>query len=907
MLGRNVYMNFLYDSVSDFITSLYWSDDHGYLLLISAGLLLLNFIVALVRTNFTYEMKLLRTVTKLNRYFTREPYVNDENLIRFNKKMKKVPRTLRYTWQEFMLNRDKAPSEYMNTTTCIDQPSKASSYANTTSGVATFTIIIAMLSFLFSVVYYENFVDETILSLATYFFDFFLVPVLVAVLGFLFVIFMRARYTSVNSDLYYSFHEFERNINKACTTLPQFIDYEVLFTKKEIREGIPVLQEYLEKRALQEKIEQEEAQLSSLEYEQFDFEELGVENSLLLERALLESEKYFKVKTDLYTKQKSKETEMDTYQKGFDEVTKDYERKAQVLRETLQQLTEQINNTTIKIEANYMKKRYNEEQQRLQQLEKEYELSTNRFQKQQAELQQEIDSYKEEIARRKENMEEAMKAEGRTYAKKVYSIITADVQEQSRPYLEQMEITKSELEQSVNNLKHELQYKNTELLSLSEKLGKLKDEYDIKMVGLQNIKELKEYLVSAEYREKLLTAKEGVDLEKDARKHAEKINKLEEEIKQQEEELKVTKSAKEELEKRVKELNSANSKLTSEVAKLEKKLKRKPQPKVSEENEEDDEDDDADGMKPKPRKKKKKSKKEKDSKPEEEALEEEESEKPAKKKGFFGGLFGKKEEEKPEEVEEPDKVEQLTKEIEGELQQLQEIAPLDAEIKVPDATVEPLNLDLLKDDEEEKPKKQKKNLNDVMKRLDKKSKSKKSEEEKPETVEEDAPAPESAPEKEESPEKPEKENKSNKENKTKKEDQSKPKEQPQPEKPAEKLQEKEEEKVDVSKPKRKRTGKVDKVIAKGKKSRLDKQEIEELNAIKQRIEAESKNLEKSKSDYKNTIEESISTLEADTKKQDAKSEEKPKAPTAKSKIGSSLNNLLESVEEMERKNKKDVK
>lgn len=911
-------MNFilkLYDIVSNFFNKLQMHLNFGLLFSISFGLLLLTFIVSLIKTNFTYELKLLRTINKLNRYFMKEPYVNEENLIRFNNKMKKVPKQLRYTWQEFMLNRDKAPSEYMNSTTCIDQPSKASSYSNTANSVSTFTTIISVLTFFFSIVIgLKDEINQNQFDISSIFFSYFLIPVLIFTLGQLFVIFLRARYTSINADLYYVFHEFERNINKACTTLPQFIDYEVLFTRREIREGIPVLQEYLEKRALQEKIEQEEAQLNALEYEQFDFAEIGIENSLLLDRAMLESEKFFKVKTDLTQKIKAKELEMQNYQKGFDEVTKDYERKAQVLRETLQQLTEQINNTTIKIEANYMKKRYNEEQQRLQQLEKEYELSTNRFQKQQAELEAEINSYKEEIQRRKQMLQDAMMAEGRTYAKKVYSIITADVQEQSRPYLEQMELIRIELEQAVNTLKNELQYKNNELAQLNAKLEKTNQEYQIKLAGLENVKELKDYLTSAEYRQKLLRATSDED--KEPAKLIDKVNKLTKEIEEKEDKLKQLTSAKQELEKRVKELTSANANLTKQVEKLSKKAKRKAKDedddddvkeiKVFEEKEEDNKETQKETQTEKEtnNEEEKENKEQIAEQEEQEEKEEKQNKTKEKNKGFFAKLFNKKEkedkqEEKTEEIESKKSESNKPESTESEKPENEELQEKEEVSEVQNATVTPIDINLLKDEE-----------NDGDDQLVK------AEKEEPLITEE----------------KPQEEKEEVKEE-VKEENQiqeTKPEEQEEKQEVVEPVEVKEEVKQEVLTPRPQRTPKenielkdksesekqeekkVEKIIA--RKPKLDLSEIEELNAIKRRIEEESKNLLRNRVEEKVEEEktETLSKLEKEdnkVSKQTKKQEEKQtltenKKPETANKIGSSLNSLLKSVEKIEQKKKK---
>lgn len=500
----------IFNSLTSFLKELSNYITFDYLVFGSLGLLLLVLIISIIRTGFTYEVKLLKNINKLNKYFAKNPYVNDENIVELNEKMKSVPRTLRYCWQEYMLNRDKVPSEYMNVTTCVDQPSKTSAYANTATTCGTFAIIIAVVTFLLGM---SRMAADEVIRFNTFLFEVLLLPLLILALGYLFVAFLRARHTSIISDLYFTFHEFERNMNKACTTMPAFIDYEVLFTKKEIKEGIPVLQDYLEKRAIEEKREREEAELNASQYEYYDFDELGVDNALLLERAMKECEKYINVKRDLSAKVQSKETEMFNYQKNFDEVTKDFERKAQAARETLAQLTEQINQTTIKIEANYMKKRYNEEQTKLQQLEKDYELATTRFQKQQDDMQAEINALNEEINRRRGLTEDAMKAECKNYANKIYGQISKTVQEQSKPYIDQINEDKANLETTINELKTTLAQKNEELTKANTDLTNITESYNVKIAELKAVKELKEYLTSPEFKQSFLSKKEVKELE----------------------------------------------------------------------------------------------------------------------------------------------------------------------------------------------------------------------------------------------------------------------------------------------------------------------------------------------------------------------------------------------------------
>ena len=63
-------------------------------------------------------------------------------------------------------------------------------------------------------------------------------PLIVLTVGLLVIAFIRLWHSYFSADLYDDFHDFERLINKSCSTMPAYIDYEVLFTDREIKEGI---------------------------------------------------------------------------------------------------------------------------------------------------------------------------------------------------------------------------------------------------------------------------------------------------------------------------------------------------------------------------------------------------------------------------------------------------------------------------------------------------------------------------------------------------------------------------------------------------------------------------------------------------------------------------------------------
>ena len=562
----------IFNTLSDFLKEAARVISWEYLLYGGVGLTVLLILYMFIRTRHTYEIKLLKNINGLNKYFSKNPYINEDNIVEVNNKFKKVPQSFRYAWQQFMLNRDKLPSDYMNTLTCVDQPLKSSAHKNGAAVTTIFTYIIATVAlFLGLAINYTFPVGDVFEG----FFKIALTPTLALVLGQLFSIFLRARNAAITADIYNHFHTFESYINKACTTMPQYIDYEVLFTKKEIKDGIPVLQEYLEKRAMQEQKEKEDAELAGGNLEKFNFDDLGVENALLLERAMTESEKYFNVKRNLTDQINSKEAEMYNYQKSFDEVTKDFERKAQAVRESLKQLNEQLNATTVNIEANYIKKRYKEDQQKLQQLEKDYEIASIRFNKQQQDMQNEVASLRAEIDRRKADVERSMMAEGKSYANKIYGQINSAVVDQNQPILDEQENKIKEMEEKLANLSQQYEDTKIELNNAQTMLNTATGELQAKQAELEGVKNLKAYLTSPEFRESVVEGKKhtpsaGATSNAEVEALRRKAREAEEQLRLANERNKALEQQESTLVEKLKELEGKEKNLASKNKELEK-------------------------------------------------------------------------------------------------------------------------------------------------------------------------------------------------------------------------------------------------------------------------------------------------------------------------------------------------
>lgn len=412
------------DSVRNFIVNLFVTlAQQWFWPAIFVGLMLLAVVVMTALIRGSYENKLLKSINKLNKYFLAKPFITEENLVEFNLKMKRVPKTLRNSWQIFMLNREDGPTKYINTNTCVDKPLRSSSIEKHLGNFSIFTTLIAVLALSVGLAYsYKagiGVVEENMRLLVAI-----LCPLAVVIIYSIYVLFARLRKNEIYSLLFENFPVFERNLEKAVTTLPAYVDYEILFTKQEIKEGIPILQQYLEKRALVEQEQLEKARESSVACEEYDFGDLGIDGSLVLERAMKESETFIKVRKRLQDESDAIEAEKENYKKNFETTSKDMQRKLQASRENLDSLRAQQEASTNRIESNYIRKQQGDEIKKQQQLEKDLEEATTKFNNEQEALDGEIKKREAEIEEKKNFVQQAMLLEFKHYANTLYKALT---------------------------------------------------------------------------------------------------------------------------------------------------------------------------------------------------------------------------------------------------------------------------------------------------------------------------------------------------------------------------------------------------------------------------------------------------------------------------------------------------
>ncbi len=388
------------------------------LFFIALGAFVIYVIVTIIRTSYSYESRLIKSIDQLNLYFYNHPQITEENLIEFNNKMKQVPKAVRVQWQLYMLNRDKPASEYLTLENCVERPMKTTTYKHS---VKTINIIFNIFIFFLFIVSFAGLVFLTgDNQLGTVLYYSLVMPFLIFVLKSVFMIFLNIRFDATVSDLYNNFNVFQRGLDKATATLPAYIDYEVLFTKKEIKASIPILQDYIEKRERMEKEELERAKEAQVEHERYDFSSVGFDASILLDRIAKECEIYINNKKRLSFEVGQVEEEIRILNATYEEKNKDNLKQQQLCRENLERLRLSAENSTSRVTANTIKKQQETELKRQEELERESRSMQEEYDKHLAELNDKVTNLQDDQANKKKNIEFAVISEFRTYADKIY-------------------------------------------------------------------------------------------------------------------------------------------------------------------------------------------------------------------------------------------------------------------------------------------------------------------------------------------------------------------------------------------------------------------------------------------------------------------------------------------------------
>ena len=465
-------INTIDSSLRVFFSQLTEALGFGGFLGIVLGVEALFILLFVIKTVFSYEARLKRSLDKSNKWLFKFKKIDTDNIKDFNKVIKSGPKRLVYYWQQFILYRDGGPSAYMTEENVIEKPLKTSSWLGNIRNLMMLTGVWAIIAFLFGIISQAG-QTLTFQSIAvTLFF-----PSLVLVVGAIAIIILKGKRVLNLDDIYHLFHIFSRFVTNACVDLPPYIDFDLLFTAKEIENGNAQLREYYEARARKAKEEFEKAKVSEEEVQQFDFGDVGVEGTLLLNRAMKESGTYLNKQNQALSQIAQIEGQKDALKRNFENIQMDLQRKIQASKENIQKLIEQQAATTSRVDIGLLRQQQDKEAKKKAQLELDYEHEEQRYNSSKKELDDDIAELNKILDQSLQDAQKGMASEYKTFFEKVmqsaYKSAANKVKEEKQALIDE----RDKNEQELINVQTQIKRLMDENATLREKLEKIEPNF----------------------------------------------------------------------------------------------------------------------------------------------------------------------------------------------------------------------------------------------------------------------------------------------------------------------------------------------------------------------------------------------------------------------------------------------
>lgn len=365
-----------------------------------------------------------RCLDKYNNWIFINKKIDKDNIKDFNNLVKKGPKRFVYFWQQYVLFREHEPTAYLSEENLIDKPLKTSSWEGNVKNLTLVTTVWAVICLLFG--FASQVGKEFSLNLLAVAL---VIPIFVLLIGVVTILILKAKRILNLDELYHNYHIFARFITNACVDLPVYIDYDLLFTEKEISRGNPQLREFYEARARKAKEEFENAKQNEIEYVEYNFEQAGIDGSLVLERAMKESEAYLNKKQAILTKIADIDMQKEALKRNFENTQKDLQKKIQATKENIAKLLQQQEATTSRMEVSFLRKQQDQERSKQEQLQTEYDQEETRYAISSDELIKEAEELREQLEEAKVNVEKAMMSEYQSFYEKVYKTSAENAQQ----------------------------------------------------------------------------------------------------------------------------------------------------------------------------------------------------------------------------------------------------------------------------------------------------------------------------------------------------------------------------------------------------------------------------------------------------------------------------------------------
>ena len=418
-----------------------------------------------IKSYLSYEARLKRRLDKCNDWIFKNKKIDTNNIKSFNEIVKKGPKRFAYYWQQFILNRDGGPTAYMTEENIIEKPLRTSSWQSNVKSLSILTTVWAVISFLLGLASQAN------QSISFQAFAVSLVfPATVMIIGVASIIAIKGIRVLNLDNIYHLYHIFARFVTNACDALPPYIDFNLLFTPKEIENGNAQIREYYEMMARKAKEEFEEAQKSEGGTLDYNFKDVGVDGALLLERAMKESEAYIATKSSTLSQIAQIDAQKEALRKNYEEVQMDLQRKLQASKENIEKLVEQQTTTTNRFEIGRLRERQDKEVKRQEQLQSDYNHEEAKFQNSKAELDKEIEKLSLVMVESLDHAEKGMNAEYQSFVKKVMKSAYAVADNKVKAEKKALEDDRDFIEQELINVQTQIKRLLDENVTLRSRL-----------------------------------------------------------------------------------------------------------------------------------------------------------------------------------------------------------------------------------------------------------------------------------------------------------------------------------------------------------------------------------------------------------------------------------------------------
>lgn len=454
-------------AIVSFFTQLTAAIGFGGYLGIALGVEVFFILLFLLKSAFSYEARLKRSLDKFNSWLFTQKKIDTKNIKDFNNLVKKGPKRFIYFWQQFILYREKGPTHYMSEENLIDKPLKTSSWSGNIKNLTLVTSVWAVISLLF------GFASQAGSAFSLNLFAIaFVSPVLVLLLGMITIIVLKAKRVLNLDDIYHNYHIFARFITNACVDLPGFIDYDLLFTQKEISRGNPQLREFYEARARKAKEEFENAKQNEIEYVEYNFEKAGIDGSLVLERAMKESEAYLNKKQSILTKIADIDMQSEALKRNYENTQKELQKKIQATKENIAKYLQQQEATTSRMEVSFLRKQQDQERSKQEQLQQEYDQEETRYAISSDELKKSLQDLQSQLEDSKEEVQKAMMAEYQSFYEKVSKISSERAERKVKNEITQLRDKAAESDKQLTIVQTQIKRLQDENETLREELIK---------------------------------------------------------------------------------------------------------------------------------------------------------------------------------------------------------------------------------------------------------------------------------------------------------------------------------------------------------------------------------------------------------------------------------------------------